>query len=151
MLIDPNAPATRPCLAGLGPRLKSWKPSAAIPTILALAKADALTSEESQSAGRAILGYIVRRTVCGLSRRNLYGRLASLCRQIQRDGCTKRTVMRYLADPMGIDGLWPANARFGNHWVREPLYRQDVGQRVRQLLREIAIEASHLDHIMPQD
>ncbi len=58
--------------------------------------------------------------------------------------------MGYLADQMGIDGLWPANTRFGNHWVREPLYRQDDGQRVRQLLREIAIGAPHLDHIMPQ-
>lgn len=71
--------------------------------------------------------------------------------------------MQYLADQLGIDGLWPANARFANHWVREPLYRQDSGQRMRQLLleleaaqsrrpfREITIEAPHLDHIMPQD
>jgi len=114
-LIDPKAPATHPCLADLGPRLKPWKPTAAIPPLLALANADALTPDERRSAGRAILGYIVRRTVCGLSRRNLHRTLASLCRHMQRDGCTKQTVMQYLADQLGIDSLWPANARFGNH------------------------------------
>ncbi len=151
-------------LQRLGRRLAPWAPSALVPPILAIAGHAMATADAKARAYDLLAGFLVRRTICGLSRKNLHRVAAGICRALARaESDIDAALLRHLALQSGPDARWPNDHRFAIGWTEAPIFDRDGAQRALALLVEleaaesgrdaaaILAERPQVDHVMPQD
>lgn len=161
---DPDDPLNR-ALRQTGARIRAWAPSAAIGPLLATALAEGASAEERAGTLDIVVGYLVRRDVCGLNRRNLHRAGAALARQLADQGGAglAAAAIEHLALQVGADAQWPNDPQFERHWRTTPIAARGGHGRALSLLIALEADASgrpesdieaerpHVDHIMPRD
>lgn len=152
-------------IAVFGRRISNWDAS---PThALALRIAASGLSESAQvEIFDSIESYLVRRAVCGLSRKNYNKVFAQQLKKMMVAGLEPQTFRESLAEATGDGSRWPRDEEFRQHWTTGRIYpgRLDAAKlraifhRLETVMRSekteesvpLALDSLDIDHILPQ-
>jgi len=148
-----------------GRRIGVWDAS---PThALALRVADsALSLDEQREIFKCIESYLVRRAICGLTRKSYNKVFAQQLKKLQAGQLGAVAFRAALAEPTGDASRWPRDEEFRKHWLEGDAYpgRLDAAKlraifhRLETALRSerseervpLALDTLDIDHILPQ-
>lgn len=148
-----------------GRRVAVWdaSPTHALALRVAVSK---LPREEQDEIFTAIESYLVRRAVCGLSRKNYNKVFAQLLKRMIDGALTGDSLRAALSVLSGDASRWPGDDEFRHQWVNGAAYpgRLDAAKlralfhRLETAMRSemseeqvpLTLEALDVDHVMPQ-
>lgn len=121
---------------------------------------------EKEQILRDLESFLVRRIVCGLTEKAYNKLFLQFVRNLREAGTPSAAIFRtHLMSLTGDSSFWPDDARFRDHWLRQPIYRTaKSAARIETMLR--AIEEHHvndkreqirilgsltIEHVMPQE
>jgi hypothetical protein len=152
-------------IASFGRRVAAWDASPTHPLALRVAASD-LDAAQQVNIFRNIESYLVRRAVCGLSRKNYNKVFAQQLKRLIDSGVTAENFSQSLASLTGEASRWPGDDEFRGNWLKGPMYpgRLDATKlRSMFLLLETEIRSAKteepaplslndvdIDHILPQ-
>ncbi|GMV58066.1 MAG: hypothetical protein AMXMBFR72_11780 [Betaproteobacteria bacterium] len=152
-------------IAVFGRRVAAWDASPTHALALRVAALE-LPGADQQEVFDSIESYLVRRAVCGLSKKNYNKVFAQLLKKMIDGGLTAAGLRESLAALQGEASRWPTDEEFRHHWLEGPLYpgRLDAAKlrslfhRLETAMRSemteervpLAFEALDIDHILPQ-
>jgi hypothetical protein len=128
--------------------------------------AGTLPPEDQVSIFEAIESYLVRRAVCGLSRKNYNKVFAQQLKKLIDAGANAQVFKKYLAELSGEASRWPSDEEFKKQWLsgavfpgrldaaklRSMFYRLEVAMRSPKSEEHVVLRLDDLDidHILPQ-
>jgi hypothetical protein len=152
-------------IAEFGRRIAVWDGSATHALALNVA-AGSLLDADQRTIFDAIESYLVRRTVCGLSRKNYNKVFALQLKKLFEAGADARAFKDFLADLTGEASRWPRDDEFRKHWLSAEIYpgRLDAAKlramfhRLEMAMRSarteekvvLSLDDMDIDHILPQ-
>lgn len=172
-LLDRHAEHYRTLVTGTGDtaigvfgrRLSVWDASPSHALALRVA-ASGLTQNEQQVIFDCIESYLVRRAVCGLSRKNYNKVFAQQLKKLMASQLTPEAFQAALAEATGDASRWPRDEEFRKHWLEGSIYpgRLDAAKlravfhRLETAMRSekseervpLALDTLDIDHILPQ-
>lgn len=173
-LLNRHAAAYRELVSGsrrtpigvFGSRIASW--DASTTHSLALCIADSkLTDQAKDETYNAVVSYLVRRAVCGLTSKNYNKIFSQQLRKLKEHGVTPNTLRNALTELDGDASRWPSDQEFRNAWMGAAMYRGNLdAPRIKAVLGEIengmrssrseepianGLENLDVDHILPMD
>lgn len=122
-------------LAWLGSKLSAWQVTTAYPVAMQLMKKD-VSPEERKQIGRLIYSYIVRRTLSGLTLKNLNKVFQSLARLFAQDSPSVALMTDYFAERRGDSTRFPDDKEFRQGILENPAYHLAPGTRIKDVLWE---------------
>lgn len=152
-------------IAVFGRRVAVWDVSPAHALALRIA-VSTLTIEEQQEVFSCVESYLVRRAVCGLSRKNYNKVFAQQLKLLMEGELSAASFRAALSVSSGDASRWPSNEEFRRQWLdgavfpgrldaaklRSVFHRLETAMR-SELSEErvpLSMEALDNDHIMPQ-
>nr|WP_237179637.1 HNH endonuclease family protein [Paraburkholderia sacchari] len=148
-----------------GRRIGIWEASPTHSLALRIANS-ALPPDEQTEIFRSIESYLVRRAICGLTRKNYNKVFAQLLRKAQTSDLSAASFRALLSDGAGEISRWPRDEEFRSHWINGDIY---PGRLTASMLRAIfhrletamrsekseervplALDDLDIDHILPQ-
>ena len=148
-----------------GRRISVWDASPAHALALRVA-ASHLSHTEQSEIFRCIESYLVRRAICGLTRKSYNKVFAQQLKKLQSGELTSTAFKANLADSNGEASRWPRDEEFRRHWIHGDLYpgRLDAAKlrsifhRLETAMRSekseervpLAFDTLDIDHILPQ-
>lgn len=172
-LLDRHAEHYRTLVTGTGDtaigvfgrRISVWDASPSHALALRVA-ASGLTQDEQQAIFDCIESYLVRRAVCGLSRKNYNKVFAQQLKKLMASQLTPEAFRTALAEATGDASRWPRDEEFRKHWLEGSIYpgRLDAAKlrtvfhRLETAMRSekseervpLALDTLDIDHILPQ-
>lgn len=152
-------------IAMFGRRIAVWDASPTHPLSLRIA-GSGLSAAEQQEVFDCIESYLVRRAVCGLTRKNYNKVFAQQLKKLVEGGGDPKSLRALLAEPAGDGSRWPRDAEFRLHWLEGDIYpgRLDAAKlramfhRLETVMRSerteesvpLLLDALDIDHILPQ-
>lgn len=152
-------------IAAFGRRLSVWDASPTHPLALRVSSSN-LALEEQQQIYDYIESYLVRRAVCGLTRKNYNKVFAQHLKKLSGSGLTADAFRVALAESTSDTTRWPRDEEFRKHWIEGDAYpgRLDAAKlrsifhRLETAMRSekseervlLAFETLDIDHILPQ-
>lgn len=152
-------------IASFGRRIEAWEATSTHPLALHVA-ASKLDEVGKQQIFDSIESYLVRRAVCGLSRKNYNKVFAQLLRKIVETGIDPYAFQDLLADLGGEASRWPRDEEFRHHWLEAPVFpgrldapklrsmfhRLEIAMRSEKSEERVplSLESLDIDHILPQ-
>lgn len=152
-------------IAVFGRRLAVWDASPAHPLALKIA-ASGLDEDGQREIFDCIESYLVRRAVCGLSRKNYNKVFAQQLKKLMGESPDPKSFRKFLAEASGDGSRWPRDEEFRQSWLNTSIYpgRLDAAKlramfhRLETVMRSEKTEESvplsldflDIDHIMPQ-
>lgn len=150
-------------LKWLGEKLMLWEVTTAYPVVFAVAVAD-VEPELKRAIYELLNSYLVRRTMCGLTPKNLNKNFQRMVAALLRQGISVETIVETFWNQKGDSVRFPSDEEFReairSHPVYERFHRKD---RLREILWDLecamrdkftvntARPASiSIEHIMPQ-
>jgi hypothetical protein len=135
------------------------------PTALAIVRQCA--TEDQRAMLTAIESYLIRREVCGLTKKNYNIAFLSLLRELKRNGFTVAVLTRQLLSLEGEASLWPDDERFRKALLTRGIYGGGAALGLcRLLLARAAVrigattvaeaawapdwKSLHVEHLLPQ-
>lgn len=152
-------------IAMFGRRIAVWDASPTHPLSLRIA-GSGLSAAEQQEVFDCIESYLVRRAVCGLTRKNYNKVFAQQLKKLVEGGGDPKSLRALLAEPAGDGSRWPRDEEFRLHWLEGDIYpgRLDAAKlramfhRLETVMRSerteesvpLLLDALDIDHILPQ-
>lgn len=152
-------------IAVFGRRVAAWDASPTHALALRVAASE-LPAQEQEAIFEAIESYLVRRAICGLSKKNYNKIFAQILKRMIDGGLTVQALRDGLAGLQGDASRWPRDEEFRHHWLEAPIYpgRLDAAKlrslfhRLETAMRSekteervpLAFDALDIDHILPQ-
>lgn len=152
-------------IAVFGRRIAVWDASPTHPLALRVATSS-LPPEEQQQIFSCIESYLVRRAVCGLSRKNYNKVFAQQLKRLIDGELTTAAFRTALASLSGEASRWPTDDEFRRQWIDGDTYpgRLDAAKlraifhRLETAMRSekteesvpLNLDALDIDHIMPK-
>lgn len=152
-------------IAVFGRRIAVWDASLTHALALRVATSSLSADEQTEIFG-CIESYLVRRAVCGLSRKNYNKVFAQQLRCLIDGDLTTATFRATLASLSGEASRWPADDEFRRHWIKGGAYpgRLDAAKlhaifhRLETAMRSekseesvpLSLDTLDIDHIMPK-
>lgn len=152
-------------IAVFGRRIAVWDASPTHPLSLKIA-GSGLSAAEQQEVFDCIESYLVRRAVCGLTRKNYNKVFAQQLKKLVDGGGDPKSLRALLAEPTGDGSRWPRDEEFRLHWMEGDIYpgRLDAAKlramfhRLETVMRSerteesvpLLLDALDIDHILPQ-
>ena len=125
-------------LTWLGAKFSTWQLTTAYPVAMQLV-AEGVSAEERERLGRLIYSYIVRRTLSGLTSKNLNKVFRALAQMfVQRTPCVS-LLREYFATRTGDSTRFPDDLEFQRGILGQPAYLLAQGMRVRDVLWELEL------------
>ncbi len=90
---------------------------------LALAIAKNCDEEVRDAMFRVLASYLVRREVCGLTKKSYNQTFFSLLRDLKKKGFNEKNLVEALATPTADTSVWPSDEKFTIALLTRPLYR----------------------------
>jgi hypothetical protein len=148
-----------------GRRISVWDASPAHALALRVA-ASPLPHDEQSEIFRCIESYLVRRAVCGLTRKSYNKVFAQQLKKLQVGELTAAALRATLAESSGEASRWPRDEEFKSHWMEGDVYpgRLDAAKlrsifhRLETAMRSekseervpLGFDTLDIDHILPQ-
>jgi len=152
-------------IAAFGRRVAPWDASPTHALALRVAASDLDVAEQVRIFG-FVESYLVRRAICGLSRKNYNKVFAQQLKRLMDSGMTAENFKQSLTSLTGEASRWPGDDEFRANWLKGPMYpgRLDAAKlRALFLLIEtelrsvkteepvpLALNDMDIDHILPQ-
>jgi hypothetical protein len=152
-------------IAVFGRHIEAWDASSTHPLSLHVA-ASKLSSEAQERIFDNIESYLVRRAVCGLSRKNYNKVFSQLLKKMVESGIDPDAFETELSELTGEASRWPRDEEFRHHWSESPIYpgrldapklrsmfhRLEIEMRSEKSEERVplSLEALDIDHILPQ-
>lgn len=152
-------------IAVFGRRMAVWDASPTHALALRVAAAP-LSSDEKTEIYNCIESYLVRRAICGLSRKNYNKVFAQQLKRLIDGELTTATFRTALRSLTGEASRWPTDDEFRRHWLEGQVYpgRLDAAKlraifhRLETAMRSVKteelvplnLEALDIDHVLPQ-
>jgi hypothetical protein len=152
-------------IAVFGRRISPWDASTVHPISLRVA-ASGLTADAQAEIFGCIESYLVRRAVCGLSRKNYNKVFAQYLKRLLEADLAPKAFRAALAESTGEASRWPRDEEFRHHWLDSAVYpgRLDAGKlraifhRLETEMRSekseepvpLVMDALDIDHMLPQ-
>ena len=152
-------------IAEFGRRIAVWDGSATHALALNVA-AGSLPDADQRAIFDAIESYLVRRTVCGLSRKNYNKVFALQLKKLFESGADARAFKDFLGGLTGEASRWPRDDEFRKHWLSAEIYpgrldaaklramfhRLEIAMRSARTEEKVvlSLDDMDIDHILPQ-
>ena len=152
-------------IAVFGRRIAVWDASPTHPLALKIA-ASGLDEYGQREIFNCIESYLVRRAVCGLSRKNYNKVFAQQLKKLMGAGPDPKSFREFLAEASGDGSRWPRDEEFRQSWLNASIYpgRLDAAKlramfhRLETVMRSekteesvpLSLDSLDIDHIMPQ-
>lgn len=152
-------------IAVFGRRIAVWDASTTHPLALRVA-ASGLDETGQTTIFDCIESYLVRRAVCGLSRKNYNKVFSQQLKKLMGADPDPKSFRAFLAEASGDGSRWPRDEEFRRSWLDAAIYpgRLDAAKlramfhRLETVMRSVKTEESvplsldslDIDHIMPQ-
>lgn len=152
-------------VAEFGRRMTAWDASPTHPLALRVA-AGTMSPENQTSIYEAIESYLVRRAVCGLSRKNYNKVFAQQLKKFTDSGADAHAFWRSLGELTGEASRWPSDEEFKKQWLSGAVFpgRLDAAKlrfmfhRLETAMRSakseervvLSLDDLDIDHILPQ-
>lgn len=151
-------------IAMFGRRISAWDASSAHPLSLRIATAG-LSDTEQQGLFDCIESFLVRRAVCGLTRKNYNKVFAQFLKKIKTPD-DLLSLPEMMAETISDVSRWPRDEEFNRHWVEGAIFpgRVDAAKlrnmfhRLETIMRSelteervpLSLDSLDIDHILPQ-
>ncbi|HDR9192144.1 DUF262 domain-containing protein [Burkholderia vietnamiensis] len=148
-----------------GRRIAAWDASPTHALALKIAQSS-LAEHEQREIFDSIESYIVRRAICGLTRKNYNKTFAQLLKKVQSGELSAQSFRALLSEGTSDIARWPRDEEFYRHWLTGEIYpgRLDAAKlrvlfhRLETALRSekseervpLALDTLDIDHILPQ-
>jgi hypothetical protein len=148
-----------------GRRIGVWDASPVHALALRVA-ASSLSVDEQCEIFDCVESYLVRRAICGLTRKNYNKVFAQQLKKLQSGDLSATAFRATLAEGTGEISRWPRDEEFRRHWLNGDVYpgRLDAGKlraifhRLETAMRSekseervpLALDTLDIDHILPQ-
>lgn len=141
--------------------LDIWDISSFHPLVLWIGR-QAFEDEVKRAAYRHVENYVVRRDVCGLTRKNYNKVVPSLLRALQAEDGPIDALTDQMAKMEGDGSRNPTDADVTRSMVQRPVYNELGSKKLRFILREIELKMRtkndekvstdnlQIEHVMPQ-
>lgn len=152
-------------VAIFGRRSSAWDASPVHPLAIRVAASSQSPEDQSLIFG-CIESYLVRRAICGLSRKNYNKVFSQLLKRLSSGSLDAKSFRESLSSLQGDASRWPSDEEFRKQWVTGPAYpgRLDAAKlravfhRLETALRSerteervpLTLDALDIDHIMPE-
>lgn len=152
-------------IAVFGRRIAVWDASPTHPLSLKVA-ASGLDKDGQREIFDCIESYLVRRAVCGLSRKNYNKVFAQQLKKLMCASPDPKSFREFLAEASGDGSRWPRDEEFRQNWLNASIYpgRLDAAKlrgmfhRLETVMRSekteesvpLSLDSLDIDHIMPQ-
>ena len=152
-------------IAVFGKHIEAWEATSTHPLALHVA-ASGLSTAAQLRIFDCIESYLVRRAVCGLSRKNYNKVFSQLLRKMVETGIGPDSFESVLADLGGEASRWPRDEEFRHHWLESPIFpgrldapklrsmfhRLEIEMRSEKSEERVplSLEVLDIDHILPQ-
>jgi hypothetical protein len=152
-------------IAVFGRRIAVWDASPTHPLALKIA-ASGLDEYGQREIFDCIESYLVRRAVCGLSRKNYNKVFAQQLKKLMGASPDPKSFREFLAEASGDGSRWPRDDEFRQSWLNASIYpgRLDAAKlramfhRLETVMRSekteesvpLSLDSLDIDHIMPQ-
>ncbi|MCY4583979.1 MAG: DUF262 domain-containing protein, partial [Chloroflexi bacterium] len=125
-------------LAWLGTKFVSWQLTTAYPVAMRLMRED-VSSDERQQIARLIYSYIVRRTLCGLTSKNLNRVFQSLTHAFVQATPSVANLRAFFVARVGDSTRFPDDREFTQGILAQPAYQLAHGTRMADVLWELEL------------
>ena len=148
-----------------GRRIAVWDASQTHPLSLKIA-ASGLDAIDQTKIFDCMESYLVRRAVCGLSRKNYNKVFAQQLKKVMGAGPDPKSFRELLAEASGDGSRWPSDEEFRSNWLNEAIYpgRLDAAKlramfhRLETVMRSekteesvpLSLDSLDIDHILPK-
>jgi len=173
-LLDRHAAAYRELVSGVGQseiarfgrRIADWDASTTHSLALAIADTPAPALEQ-RAMYDAVVSYLVRRAICGLTTKNYNKIFIQQLRKLKEPGVSPAALTKALSDLDGEASRWPRDQEFRNAWLNAAMYRGRLdAPRMKAVLAELengmrsarseepnasGLENLDVDHILPME
>lgn len=129
---------TDPDLTWIGRKLAAWQVTTAYPIVMQVSVSD-LEIYEKKQMYLMIYSYIVRRTIAGLTGKNLNNVFQSLAREFVVEGTSLSVCRSYFSDRLGESTRFPTDDEFRRGVLHNPAFTNAPGRRVKDILWELEL------------
>lgn len=152
-------------IAVFGRRISPWDASTVHPVSLRVAASGLSADAQSEIFGY-IESYLVRRAICGLSRKNYNKVFAQHLKKLMEANLDPKVFRAALSEPTGEASRWPRDEEFRHHWLESAIYpgRLDAAKlralfhRLETAMRSekseepvpLTLDTLDIDHMLPQ-
>lgn len=152
-------------IAVFGRRISVWDASPTHPIAIKLA-ASSLGDSEQTKIFDYLESYLVRRAVCGLTRKNYNKVFAQQLKKLMSSEPDVESFKAFLAEGSGDGSRWPSDEEFQQHWLDDAIFpgRLDAAKlramfhRLETVMRSekteesvpLSLDSLDVDHILPQ-
>jgi hypothetical protein len=152
-------------VAVFGRRISVWDASASHALSLKVADSD-LDAAGQAEIFDCIESYLLRRAVCGLTRKNYNKVFSQQLKKVMGAGPNPKAFKDFLADASGDGSRWPRDEEFRQNWLNASIYpgRLDAAKlrvmfhRLETVMRSekteesvpLSLDSLDIDHILPQ-
>ena len=152
-------------IAVFGRRIAVWDASPAHPLSLKIAASE-LSSSEQTEIFDCLESYLIRRAICGLTRKNYNKVFAQQLKKLMDATIDPKSFRDFLAEASGDGSRWPRDEEFQHSWLNASIYpgRLDAAKlramfhRLEAFMRSekteesvpLSLDSLDIDHILPQ-
>ena len=127
-------------LAWLGAKFSSWQITTAYPVAMQLMH-DGVSPDERERIGKLIYSYIVRRTLSGLTSKNLNKVFRSLSQMFVQHGPSVSLLREFFCARTGDSIRFPNDVEFRRGILAQPAYWLAPGTRIKDILWELELSS----------
>jgi len=151
-----------PSLKWLGQKLSTWQVTTAYPVALQMGQEDVAPAEREQLA-QLIYSYLVRRTLCNLTTKNLNKVFQSITAEFLENGVSVASFKGYFSKKAGASSRFPSDRDIRHGILNENAYAISPRTRLTDILRELEVASRPrfaesttlpsnlwIEHILPQ-
>jgi len=151
-----------PSLKWLGRKLTTWQVTTVYPVALQMGKED-VSPDEREKLAQLIYSYLVRRTLCDLTTKNLNKVFQSIAAEFLENGVSVASFKGYFSKKAGASSRFPTNRDVRHGILNENAYAIQPRTRLTDILWELEVasrsklaEQSNqpanlwIEHVMPQ-
>jgi hypothetical protein len=152
-------------IAVFGRRISPWDASTVHPVSLRVSASGLSVDAQNEMFG-CIESYLVRRAICGLSRKNYNKVFAQHLKRLMEVELDPKAFRAALSEPTGEASRWPRDEEFHHHWLEAAIYpgRLDAAKlrtlfhRLETAMRSekseelvpLSMDVLDIDHMLPQ-
>lgn len=151
-----------PSLKWLGRKLTTWQVTTVYPVALQMGQED-VSPEERERLAQLIYSYLVRRTLCNLTTKNLNKVFQSIAAEFLENGVSVASFKGYFSKKAGVSSRFPTDRDVRHGILNENAYAISPRPRLTDILWELELASRSklaeqsdqppnlwVEHVMPQ-